>query len=229
MVTRLFYLGAAAASLTKEALAFTPSAPDLIKKAGSGVSIKAPGDLSLFDPNEDGKLQGTNNLLERISNGAAFAIVPPQNIVDAPPAGVSIGDAQHFLEHLDSNGELPLNFAKPQSPVTATVLGRARLISDDAPGDIEHVIMKVPAVFHYVEGERTCLFLSQPCAYTRNLCTKMHSLSQAGRANNYSMLTVGPCLNAIEKVSALKSVDEMSSLLGLGRDQYCNSRTSLFV
>ncbi len=229
MVTRLFYLGAAAASLTKEALAFTPSAPDLIKKAGSGVSIKAPGDLSLFDPNEDGKLQGTNNLLERISNGAAFAIVPPQNIVDAPPAGVSIGDAQHFLEHLDSNGELPLNFAKPQSPVTATVLGRARLISDDAPGDIEHVIMKLPAGFHYVEGERTCLFLSQPCAYTRNLCTKMHSLSQAGRANNYSMLTVGPCLNAIEKVSALKSVDEMGSLLGLGRDQYCNSRTSLFV
>ena len=229
MVTRLFYLGAAAASLTKEALAFTPSAPDLIKKAGSGVSIKAPGDLSLFDPNEDGKLQGTNNLLERISNGAAFAIVPPQNIVDAPPAGVSIGDAQHFLEHLDSNGELPLNFAKPQSPVTATVLGRARLISDDAPGDIEHVIMKLPAGFHYVEGERTCLFLSQPCAYTRNLCTKMHSLSQAGRANNYSMLTVGPCLNAIEKVSALKSVDEMSSLLGLGRDHYCNSRTFLFV
>jgi ferredoxin--NADP+ reductase len=153
MVTRLFYLGAAAASLTKEALAFTPSAPDLIKKAGSGVSIKAPGDLSLFDPNEDGKLQGTNNLLERISNGAAFAIVPPQNIVDAPPAGVSIGDAQHFLEHLDSNGELPLNFAKPQSPVTATVLGRARLISDDAPGDIEHVIMKLPAGFHYVEGQ----------------------------------------------------------------------------
>jgi hypothetical protein len=158
MVTRLFYLGAAAASLTKAALAFTPSAPDLIKKAGSGVSIKAPGDLSLFDPNEDGKLQGTNNLLERVSNGAAFAIVPPQNIVDAPPAGVTIGDAQHFLEHLDSNGELPLNFAKPQSPVTATVLGRARLISDDAPGDIEHIIMKLPAGFHYVEGERTLFF-----------------------------------------------------------------------
>ena len=153
MVTRLFYLGAAAASLTKAALAFTPSAPDLIKKAGSGVSIKAPGDLSLFDPNEDGKLQGTNNLLERVSNGAAFAIVPPQNIVDAPPAGVTIGDAQHFLEHLDSNGELPLNFAKPQSPVTATILGRAKLISDAAPGDIEHIIMKLPAGFHYVEGE----------------------------------------------------------------------------
>ena len=62
--------------------------------------------------------------------------------------------AQHFLEHLDSNGELPLNFAKPQAPVTATVLGRTKLISDDAPGDIEHVIMKLPAGFHYVEGEK---------------------------------------------------------------------------
>ena len=157
MITRLFCI--AAASLTKAALAFTPSPPDLVKKAGSGVSIKSPGDLSLFDPNESGKLQGTNDLIGRISNGAAFTIVPPQNIVDTPPVGVQIRDAQHFLEHLDSNGELPLNFAKPQAPVTATILGRAKLISDDAPGDIEHVIMKLPVGFHYVEGEKT-IFIS---------------------------------------------------------------------
>jgi hypothetical protein len=154
MITRLLCIGAVAATLTKAAFAFTPSPPDLIKKAGSGVSIKSPGDLSVFDPNEAGKLQGTNDLVQRISNGASYAILPPQNIVDVPPAGVEIKDAQHFLEHLDSNGELPLNFAKPQSPVIATILGRAKLISDDAPGDIEHIIMKLPAGFHYVEGKR---------------------------------------------------------------------------
>jgi hypothetical protein len=153
MITRLLCVGAASASLSRVAFAFTPSPPDLIKRAGSGVSIKSPGDLSIFDPNEAGRLQGTNDLVERISNGAAFAILPPQNIVDAPPAGAQIKDAQHFLEHLDSNGELPLNFAKPQAPVIATVLGRAKLISDDAPGDIEHIIMKLPAGFHYVEGK----------------------------------------------------------------------------
>jgi ferredoxin--NADP+ reductase len=37
--------------------------------------------------------------------------------------------------------------------VVATVLGRAKLITDDAPGDIEHIVMKLPTGFHYVEGK----------------------------------------------------------------------------
>ena len=213
MITRLFCI--AAALLTKAALAFTPLPPDLVKKAGSGVSIKSPGDLSLFDPNESGKLQGTNDLIGRISNGAAFTIVPPQNIVDTPPVGVQIRDAQHFLEHLDSNGELPLNFAKPQAPVTATILVRAKLISDDAPGDIEHIIVKLPVSFHYVEGE---LFypISILGVHKCKKCIPYHRPAEPIEIS--TMLTVGPCLNAIRKVSALKSVDEMSSLVGLGRD-----------
>eukprot|EP01083_Nonionella_stella_P029289 80677_1 len=149
---KLFYIGAIAASLADSALAFSVSPAD-IKKAGAGLPVGNAGDLSLFDPNQSGKLQGTNELQDRISNGAAFTRAPPRTIVDAPPAGVQIEDAQHFLEHLDANGDLPLNFAKPQSPATATVLGRAKLISDDAPGDIEHIIMKLPEGFHYVEGQ----------------------------------------------------------------------------
>lgn len=155
------HIGILTASLHNEAAAFSTTTPsDHIKKAGAGVSVKAPGDLSIFDPNECGKLQGTNDLKDRIASGAAFTILSaPTNIVDAPPAGVDVKVAQHFLEYLDSNGELPLNFAKPQAPVTATVLGRTKLISDDAPGDIEHVIMKLPAGFHYVEGEKLCSFV----------------------------------------------------------------------
>ena len=136
-----------AASLTGDAGAFS------IKGAGSGVSVIPTGDLKLFDPNEDGLLQGTNVLSERVSSGAKFTIAPSQTIVDNPPAGAEVESAQHFLEHLDADGELPLNFAKPNQPVTATVLGRAKLIDDDAPGDIEHVIMKLPEGFHYVEGQ----------------------------------------------------------------------------
>ena len=153
-MTGLFYAAASAALLTKSSFAFTPSPPELIKKAGGGVSIKSPGDFSIFDPNEVALLQGTKNINDRISNGATYTQVPPhQNIVDTPPAGVSISNAEHFLEHLDSNGELPLNFAKPQSPVVATVMGRAKLITDDVPGDIEHIVMKLPTGFHYVEGK----------------------------------------------------------------------------
>jgi len=154
---RFAFIGILTASLSSGGIgvsAFSTTSSDHIKKAGAGVSIKSPGDLSIFDPNECGKLQGTNDVKDRIAGGAAYTFLSaPTNIVDIPPAGVDIKVAQHFLEYLDSNGELPLNFAKPQAPVTATVLGRTKLISDDAPGDIEHVIMKLPAGFHYVEGQ----------------------------------------------------------------------------
>lgn len=151
---RLFYIGAVAAASLPSALAFTPTTPDKIKKAGYGVSIVAPGDLCLGDPNQNGLCQGTNDLQDRVTSGKSFAILPPQTIVDDPPAGTIVEGAQHFLEHLDScDGELPLNFAKPQAPATATVLGRAKLIADDAPGDIEHVVMQLPEGFHYVEGQ----------------------------------------------------------------------------
>ena len=47
---------------------------DRIKKSGAGLTTKTPGDLCLYDPNEDGKLQGSNTLLDRIDRGASFTL-----------------------------------------------------------------------------------------------------------------------------------------------------------
>ena len=127
--------------------------PVQIKKAGSGIPTVASGGLLVFDPDAQGKLQGTHDLQSRILGGAAFKLAPPQISLDVPPLDATVEDAQHFLEHLDADGNLPLNFAKPQAPAKATVLGRAKLITDDAPGDIEHVVLKLPEGFHYVEGQ----------------------------------------------------------------------------
>lgn len=127
--------------------------PIKIKQAGAGIPTVLSGDLLVFDPDANGKLQGTHDLQSRILGGASFKLAPPEISLDAPPSGVEVEDAQHFLEHLDADGNLPLNFAKPQAPAKATVLGRAKLITDDAPGDIEHVILKLPTGFHYVEGQ----------------------------------------------------------------------------
>lgn len=127
--------------------------PIKIKQAGAGIPTVLSGDLLVFDPDANGKLQGTHDLQSRILGGASFTLAPPEISLDAPPSGVEVEDAQHFLEHLDADGNLPLNFAKPQAPAKATVLGRAKLITDDAPGDIEHVILKLPTGFHYVEGQ----------------------------------------------------------------------------
>lgn len=60
-----------------------------------------------------------------------------------------VADAQCWLEDIG----LPLNFAKPQAPAVATVMGSARIIGEDAVGDIQHVILKLPEGMHYVEGQ----------------------------------------------------------------------------
>ena len=96
------------------------------------------GDFHLFDPEAEGKLQGTGSLSQRIQAGADFVLPPtyPDGTYlasgdgvngaageeSSPPEGAVAMDAQHWLEHLDDN--LPVNFAKPNAPATATLLAR---------------------------------------------------------------------------------------------------------
>mmetsp|Transcript_4442 Transcript_4442/g.7916 ORF Transcript_4442/g.7916 Transcript_4442/m.7916 type:complete len:144 (-) Transcript_4442:223-654(-) len=91
----------AVVSLTDTINAFFPAVPagsyhpssrlhsaadsDRIKKAGAGVTTQTPGDLCQYDPNEQGLLQGSNSLLDRIENGASFALSGAQE-TPPPPA-----------------------------------------------------------------------------------------------------------------------------------------------
>jgi len=191
-VTNHIYLGRAIS---------TTSLEYAIKGAGAGISIIPPGDLALFDPNTDGKLQGTNNLMDRISKGASFTLAPPQITVATPPPGVDVQEAQHFLEHLDANDELPLNFAKPQAPVTATVLGRTKLITDDAPGDIEHVIMKLPDGMHYVEGQSLSVIPPGVDEKTgRNHKPRLYSIASTRYGDLLDGNTISLCVRRAEYV-----------------------------
>jgi ferredoxin--NADP+ reductase len=137
---------------------------DRVKKAGCGIPIISDGECKLFDPEEEGKLQGTGSISSRIHNAANYVLphdvtIAPGgmgvNTVVEPPSHVSVLNAQHWLEHLtDGDGKnLPLNFAKPNNPTVATLLARTRIISDDAEGDIQHIIMRLPEGMHYVEGQ----------------------------------------------------------------------------
>lgn len=127
-----------------------------VKKAGGGIPVVPSGDCLLFNPEEEGKLQGTGSLNSRIHDGCNYILPSDATIISSsdtlsPPPNVPVYDAQHWLEHLTS--DLPLNFAKPNKPVKATVLARSRIISDDAPGDIQHIILRLPEGMHYVEGQ----------------------------------------------------------------------------
>ena len=61
---------------------------DRIKKAGAGITTKTPGDLCLYDPNEDGKMQGSNTLLDRIDRGASFTLSVAEET--SPPAPLTL-------------------------------------------------------------------------------------------------------------------------------------------
>ena len=124
-----------------------------IKATGCGLPVVPTGDCLLFDPEEEGMNQGTGDLASRIKSGAGYVLPKGETVVtnSGAPVDVDIRDAQHWLEYLDE--DLPLNFAKPSAPVTATVMARSRIISDDAPGDIQHIILRLPEGMHYVEGQ----------------------------------------------------------------------------
>jgi ferredoxin--NADP+ reductase len=134
------------------ALSSVPT-PARIKSAGGGLPLIPAGGRALFDPAIEGKLGGTDDLDQRLAQGLHFHYLAPHKTAasdvpateDRPP----LRDTQHWLEDIG----VPAPFAKATNPVTATVLGRGRLIADDAPGDIQHVILELPAGMHYVEGQ----------------------------------------------------------------------------
>jgi ferredoxin--NADP+ reductase len=125
-----------------------------MKKAGFGVAVVAAGDRLLFDPADEGMLGGTQSLDDRLNSGVSFVNTDyylPSTVVTEAPADATILPATAWLEHLSQ--EIPSAFAKASAPALATVLGRGKLIDDAAPGDIEHVLMRLPEDFHYIEGQ----------------------------------------------------------------------------
>jgi len=152
----------------------TIQSKDRIAKAGGGIPIVPNGDCRLFNPEEEGKLQGTGALFDRIEKGYEYSIdntlealqkqqqqdnmnevtnIDPSTVItSAPPMDAELKSAQHWLEDLDANG-VPQNFAKASSPVEATLLHRERIIGADAPGDIQHLLIRLPEGMNYVEGQ----------------------------------------------------------------------------
>ena len=131
--------------------------PEKVKKAGGGIALVPTGDRLLFDPNVEGLLGGTDSLDLRLKSGLDYNPIQSSglqvglnsNLSEQPPADATVLSAQAWLEDIG----IPGLFAKATAPVTATVLGRAKLIDDSAPGDIEHIVLRLPQGFHYIEGQ----------------------------------------------------------------------------
>lgn len=144
--------GDADPNLSMSSISSSSWSPERVKEVGGGIPIVPAGDFHVFDPDEEGKLQGTGDILKRIEKGPEYSKPSLQSeIVSFPPieSRSEVEDAQCWLEDIG----LPLNFAKPQEPVTATLMGSSRIVGEDAVGDIKHIILKLPEGMHYVEGQ----------------------------------------------------------------------------
>jgi ferredoxin--NADP+ reductase len=126
-----------------------------VAQVGGGLPLDPPGTPEHLDHYDAGMFVNTNARVEagvdyKFSGWGTAASTTDTDSTTVPQQLPSkLVEAQHWLEDIG----LPLNFAKPAAPVQATVMGRIKLIGDDAPGDIQHVVLKLPEGMHYVEGQ----------------------------------------------------------------------------
>jgi hypothetical protein len=68
------------------------------------------------------------------------------------------------LEQEDLSYVVTSPFVEATQPVTATCLGRIRLIGEQATGDIEHIVLHLPQGMQHIEGQS----ISIPLGLSRN-------------------------------------------------------------
>ncbi|GMI41704.1 hypothetical protein TrCOL_g3579 [Triparma columacea] len=178
------------------------------KAVGAGYSSFKPGYKELFDPELEGKLQETGDLEGRIQAGSSFITKgsinryyfdePSTLGASSPPESALISPCQDFLEYLDSTGEPPMNTYKPQAPTTATVLGVGKLIGEDAPGDIRHVLMELPDGFHYVEGQSLSVIPPGKATNGRAHKPRLYSIASTRYGDTLQGNTVSLCVRRAE-------------------------------
>lgn len=210
-----FHRTFASSSSTTTRLWASGASIEHIKQSGAGVAVIPPGDRRLFDPELEGKIGGTV-LTERLAQGANY-MPPPTTTATATftaftaatttaPANVHVIEAQDWLEDIG----IPVNFAKNTAPVTAKVLGRTRLITPDAPGDIEHIVLKLPEGFHYVEGQSISIIPPGFDATGKPHKPRLYSIASTRYGDLLDGSTVSLCVRRAEYVDPSTGVIDPS-------------------
>lgn len=138
-----------------------------------------------------------------------------------PPIATVARDAQHWLEHLDD--DIPLNFAKPSSPVPATIIGRSRIVSSDVPGDIQHIVLRLPKSMHYVEGQSISIIPpgSNP-AMGKPHAPRLYSISSTRYGDLLDGNTVSLCVRRAEYVDPITKTTDTTKK-AICSDFLCNA------
>jgi len=165
-----------------------------IIRVGGGIATVPSGNCELFDPEKEGKLKDTGTCPRRVQLGYQYDI---PNTRQQQQEELNLVVADQWLEHLTDN--MPLNFAKPTQPATATLLARSRIIADDAPGDIQHIILRLPPGMHYIEGQSISILPPGKDPKTlKSLPPRLYSIASTRYGDTYDGTTVSLCVRRAE-------------------------------
>mmetsp|Transcript_27628 Transcript_27628/g.57817 ORF Transcript_27628/g.57817 Transcript_27628/m.57817 type:complete len:404 (-) Transcript_27628:90-1301(-) len=184
----------------KQATVSLKAAPfdvDHIKSAGGGIPVVPAGDNSVFDPMVGGKLDSCQ---ERIASGITYEYLSIAKIEDVEiPQDLDV--AQNFLE--DITGD---TFAKATAPAEATVLGRVPLITKEAPGDIQHILLQLPQGFHYMEGQSISIIPPGLNEKGKRQKPRLYSIASTRYGELLDGNTVSLCVRRAEYVDPVTGV-----------------------
>jgi len=187
-----------------------------VKKAGGGVPVVPSGDRhSFWDPASEGMrgMEGDLSLDERLAFGTEFSFDGDYNLGESDSVIASSSNskflansvpdllhaAQCWLEDIDDNpNRVPAAFCTAKKPVEATVLGRTKLIDEDAPGDIQHVVLQLPEGFHYVEGQSLSVIPPGVAANGKPHKPRLYSIASTRYGDLLDGRTVSLCVRRAE-------------------------------
>lgn len=209
-------------SSSTSALASTTTS-DRIVKAGGGIPIVPSGDCRLFDPELEGKLNGSGSINQRIAKGINFQFIT-HNVEQMTPHDILNDDiatlsAQNWLLE---DSPVPLNFAKNSAPVAATLLGRTRLIGADAPGDIQHIVLQLPEGMHYVEGQSISVIPPGLTEKGKPHKPRLYSIASTRYGDTLDGRTVSLCVRRAQYVDPITNQVDPSKQ-GICSNFLCNA------
>ncbi|GMH78581.1 hypothetical protein TL16_g07858, partial [Triparma laevis f. inornata] len=92
----------------------------------------------------------------------------------------------------------PLNTLKNKKPGLATVLGVGKLITNEAPGDIRHVVLSIPEGFHYTEGQSLSVIPPGVDAKGKKHQPRLYSIASTRYGDTYDGKSVSLCVRRAE-------------------------------
>lgn len=91
-----------------------------------------------------------------------------------------------------------MNTLKNKKPGLATVLGVGKLITNEAPGDIRHVVLSIPEGFHYTEGQSLSVIPPGVDAKGKKHQPRLYSIASTRYGDTYDGKSVSLCVRRAE-------------------------------